>query len=86
MIKRWPGSGTIDYKLLKEIEDELVPAHERGKFKIGTFLDVTCLPENDCYGAEENWENVVMYRNAGKTGARYEVIQWARDECGHKIG
>jgi hypothetical protein len=85
LIKRWPGSDTIDYKLLKELDDELIPTTARGKFKIGTFVDSFCLPENDCVGSEENWENVVMYTNADKGGkaARYGVIQWHRDECAH---
>jgi hypothetical protein len=81
MIKRWPGSDTIDYKLLGEIENELVPEPERGKHKMGSFLDIMCLPENDCQGTSEDWENIVMYISAGKAGARYEVIQWKRDEC-----
>ena len=84
MIKRWPGSDTIDYKLLGEIEDELVPEPEGGKYKMGSFLNITCLPDNDCQGASTDWENIVMYRNAGEAGARYEVIQWKRDECSHK--
>jgi hypothetical protein len=81
MIKRWPGSNTIDNKLLEEVEDELVPKSERGKFKMGSFLDISCLPENDCQGSDARWENVSIYTNAGKDGARYDVINWLRDEC-----
>lgn len=86
VIRRRPGSGEIDYQLLEEIEDELVPKPERGKFKMGAFLDITCLPENDCAGTQEDWENVVIYKNSGKVGARYEVIRWDRAECGQKLG
>jgi hypothetical protein len=82
-IKRWPGSETTDYDALKTIEDELVPTSERGKFKISTFINITCLPENDCQGAENDWERVGMYTNAGKR-ARYEIIHWKRDECSGK--
>jgi hypothetical protein len=84
LIKRWPGSETIDYKVLKEIEDDLVPMNERGKLKIGTFVDMICLPENDCQGTENAWQKVSIYTNAGEMGARYEVIQWTRDECSRK--
>jgi hypothetical protein len=83
-IKRWPGSETIDYKLLKEIEEELVPINERGKFKIGGFDDIFCAPTFDCIGSSEGWEKVGTYTNAGDTGARYEVITWNRDECSRK--
>jgi hypothetical protein len=86
MIKRWPSSEEIDYQLLGKIEDELVPKLERGEYKMGTFLDITCFPEDDCAGSQEDWENIVIYKNAGKTGAHYEVIRWNRDECGQKIG
>jgi hypothetical protein len=84
LIKRWPGSETIDYKLLKEIEDELIPTNERGKFKTGSFLNILCPPEYDCEGTGEEWEKVTIYKNAGEGGARYEVIGWARDECSRK--
>jgi hypothetical protein len=81
-----PSSGTIDDTLLKDIEDELVPKTERGKFIIGTFLNIVCLPQNDCAGTQADWENVVIYKNAGETGTRYEEIRWNRDECGQKLG
>lgn len=81
LIKRWPGPKALDEKVLEEVEEELIPKSGRGKFKIGSFLDAICLPENDCQGSENVWENVSIYTNAGKDGARYGVIQWLRDEC-----
>jgi len=82
LIKSIPDSDTIDYKLLKRIENELVSVPERGKYKMGTFIDLMCPPPNDCWGTQEDWKNVVIYTNSGKTGARYDVIKWTRDECG----
>jgi len=82
LIKSIPDSDTIDYKLLKKIENELVPVPERGKYKIATFIDLMCSPQNDCRGTQEDWKNVVIYTNSGKTGARYDVIKWTRNECG----
>lgn len=75
-------SDTINYKLLKKLEDELVPAPERGKYKTGGFVSLLCPPRNDCFGTEEDWQNVVIYTNSGKDGANYDVIGWTRSECG----
>ena len=83
MIRRWPGSHEIDYKLLENIEEELIPTSERGGFTISTFHNDICLPENDCFGEDNDWTKVVIYSNAGKTGARYAVIQWHRQGCSH---
>jgi hypothetical protein len=79
-------SDTIDYKLLNKIEEELVPARSRGKYRMGGFVNLVCLPRNDCVGTEEDWQNVVIYTNSGKDGANYDVIRWTRDECGAKVG
>jgi hypothetical protein len=90
MIKKWPGSDTVDYDLMDKIEHELVPKSERGKYKGATAISLFCPPENDCFGMSEDWEKITTYVNSGKTvnagekGARYEVIQWKRSECGHK--
>jgi len=84
LVKSLPGPGAIDDTVMKSIEDELVPASERGKFKIGGFFDVVGCMES-CPGAEEDWDNVVivaMYKNVGEGNSRYETIQWHRDECG----
>jgi hypothetical protein len=80
------GSDTINYKLLEEIENELAPENIRGKYIIGTFLDITCEPDNDCAGTQRDWKNLVMVSNAGENGARAEEIRWNRDECGPMIG
>ena len=81
IVRKWPGSGEIDTDVLWGIEDELVPKPERGKHNIVTFLDIVCLPENNCCGVTSDWENVSIYRNSGKTGPRYSKIAWKRKEC-----
>lgn len=84
LIKNWPGSDTIPYETLKQVEDELVPKSERGQFKIGTFMNISCDADNPCGGSQEDWEQIVEYGNAGKNNsARYAVIQWRRPECQH---
>ena len=81
-------TSNIDYDLLKGIENELAPVTERGEYVIGTFIDIVCVPgDDDCpAGTQEDWKNVTIYTNAGKTGARYGEIHWNRDECGPRIG
>jgi hypothetical protein len=76
-----PDARPIDDKVLEEIGDELVPKSERGKYIIATFLDIICLPENNCAGVEENYQKLVIYRKAGEKGSHYETIRWKRTEC-----
>ena len=62
---------------LKQLIDELVPLSERGTPQIGGFLNIACLPENDCYGSYDSYEKLTVYYNAGKTGnVNYVVIKW----------
>jgi hypothetical protein len=77
-----PKSPIIEEKLLREIDEELVPKNERSKYLIGTFLNIECLPNNNCAGVEEDWGQLVIYRNSGEKGTRYEQIRWKRAECG----
>ena len=74
------------FKLLKEVENEVVPGTERGKYIIGTFHDFECYPDKSCGGTQEDWTKVVIYTNAGETGAWYAEVKWNRDECGQKAG
>jgi len=46
------------------ILDELVPLATRGKFVIGEFEDVICLPADDCRGTSLTYEKVTIYYNA----------------------
>jgi hypothetical protein len=81
IVRKWPGSGEIDLNALWGIESELVPESERGKHIMDTFLNIICGPANDCAGVESDWENVKIYRNAGRTGPHYSKIEWKREEC-----
>jgi hypothetical protein len=56
-----PKSPIIEEKLLEESSKELVPEKDRGKYRMGTFLDITCLPDNDCDGVLEDWTKLVIY-------------------------
>ncbi|MFZ0521069.1 MAG: hypothetical protein WAL95_08605 [Candidatus Acidiferrales bacterium] len=81
-----PKSPIIEEQLLQEINEELVPEKERGEYIMGTFLNIICLPDDDCAGVQEDWGQLVIYRNSGEKGTRYEQIKWNRAECGAKLG
>lgn len=72
---------TFESKQLTEIIDELSPVDERGKLLMGTFLDVVCLPTNDCFGTASSYERINIVRNGGTDAERYATIEWLRDEC-----
>jgi hypothetical protein len=55
---------TFTNEQAKHILQELVPTSKRGKFIIGGFVDGICMPENDCGGSSENYENVSIYYNS----------------------
>jgi hypothetical protein len=70
------GNG-LKRDVLKQLIDELVPLSERGTPQIGGFLNLGCLPENDCNGSYDDYEKLTVYYNAGKTGnVNYVVIKW----------
>jgi len=70
-------NNTLSQAEVKAVVDELVPRSERGKFQIGEFVNMICLPENDCGGTSENYEKVTIYYNAGTEGrVAYAVARW----------
>jgi len=72
------GNG-LSRDVLKNLIDELVPVSVRGIPQIGGFLNLACLPANDCYGSYESYEKLTVYYNAGKNGnVNYAVIQWKK--------
>jgi len=83
-----PLSGTTNGKpsLLKsqeldEVIDELVPKDQRGKFLMGTFLNITCLPNNDCDGTEEDYQKVVIHKHGSIDAHPYASISWKSRTC-----
>jgi hypothetical protein len=71
---------TFTQAAAKSVLDDLLPSSARGKFIIGTFLDVTCLPENDCGGSSEDYENVKITYNSARTAGqvRYVDVQFKK--------
>jgi hypothetical protein len=74
-------NSTFESKELTEIIDELVPANERGKLLMGTFLNAVCLPTNDRFGTASTYEKVHIARFGGTDAEHYARIEWLRDEC-----
>ena len=67
--------------VLDEVINELVPMKNRGKQLISGFLNLDCLPRNDCGGTMENYERLSIYRNGGIDSHRYATIQWKNPVC-----
>ena len=61
---------TFTREAATEVLDELVPVGERGKPRIGAFINMQCMPENDCAGSEDGYENVSIYFNASANAGR----------------
>ncbi len=61
---------------LKSVLDKIVPPDEKGKYVCGTFLNVICLPTNDCAGVRWDYEKVSIYYNSGTGGTRYAILTW----------
>ena len=45
----------------------------RGKYLIGTFMNIDRLPQGDCVGSEEDYERLTIYYNAAE-GGHYNYI------------
>ena len=69
----------LSHETLKELIDELVPISERGRVGFGGFLNIACMPQNDCYGSYMEYEKVIIYYNAGQhRHVNYAVIRWKK--------
>ena len=81
LIKSANQTKVIDSKLLTEIIDELVPENERGRGVSGDFLNIRCLPSDDCAGTGSNCEKISIYRNGSSNDEHYATIQWHGADC-----
>lgn len=83
-----PTSETKDGKpsLLKsqpldEVIDELVPKEQRGKHLTDTFLDIICLPKNDCFGVDWNYQRLTIHVHGSTDAHPYASIYWKHRTC-----
>jgi hypothetical protein len=66
---------------LDEVIDELVPEDQRGTHIMDTFLNITCLPNNDCYGTRKDYEQLLIVHNGSIDAYRYASIEWKHRKC-----
>ena len=76
LIKSRNGNA-LNNDILKAIINELVPMPKRGKYLMGSLLNVDCLPQGDCVGVKEDYERLTIYYNAAEGGgSNYAVVRW----------
>ena len=66
---------------VNSVLDEIAPKDERGPYKIGTFLDVICLPDNDCDGVSEDYARLSITKIGSTNEYRYVSIIYHSAEC-----
>jgi len=69
---------------LDEVIDELVPKDQRGKYLMGTFLNIICLPNNDCSGTEEDYQRVLIHKHGNTDAHPYASISWKGRACAQR--
>lgn len=68
-------------KEVNTVLDEIAPKNERGNYKIGTFLNIICLPDNDCAGVSEDYERLIITKIGSTNEYRYISILYHSAEC-----
>jgi hypothetical protein len=68
-------------KEVNTVLDEIAPKSERGNYKTGTFLNIVCLPDNDCAGASEDYVRLAITKIGSTNEYRYVAILYHSAEC-----
>ena len=66
---------------LNEVIDELVPKETRGRFLMGTFANINCLPDGGCDGTNESYERLSIFRGGNIDAYRFADITWKLEVC-----
>lgn len=66
---------------VNSVLDEIAPKNHRGRFKMGTALDIACLPDNDCAGVSDEYEGLSITKIGGANEYRYISIVYYSAEC-----
>ena len=61
--------------------DEIAPKTSRGTYKIGTFLNVICLPDNDCAGVSEDYQKLAIVKIGSSNEYRYVEVVYHSSAC-----
>jgi len=67
---------------VKTVLGEIAPENERGKYKIGTVLNIGC-PDNDCAGVSEDYERLEITKIGSTSKYRYVSVVYHSTECKH---
>ncbi len=69
----------LGLETINDVIDELIPMSERGRGLFGGFLNIGCMPQNDCYGSYNDYEKVIIYYNAGQhRDVNYAAMRWKK--------
>jgi len=68
-------------KEVNTVLDDIAPKNERGNYNIGTFLNIICLPDNDCAGVSEDYERLIITKIGSTNEYRYISILYHSAEC-----
>jgi hypothetical protein len=68
-------------KEVNTVLDEIASKSERGNYRIGTFLNTICLPDNDCAGVSEDYERLAITKIGSTNEYRYVTILYHSAEC-----
>jgi len=61
--------------------NEIAPKSARGNYKGGTFLNLRCLPDDDCAGVSEDYERLMITKIGSTNEYRYISLLNHSAEC-----
>ena len=74
------GKRLTDEEVNGVLED-IAPKSSRGAYKIGTFLNVICLPDNDCAGVSEDYQRLAIVKIGSTNEYRYVDVLYHLPAC-----
>ena len=72
---------TLSDAVANRVLDDVAPMNSRGKYIIGTFLDVICMPDDNCFGSSQEYENLTITWIGNKDHYRYVYVNYKRTNC-----
>jgi hypothetical protein len=61
--------------------DDIAPEAARGTYKMGTFLNVMCLPDNNCAGVSEDYRQLAILKIGNTDRYRYVDVTYHSPAC-----
>ena len=72
---------TLSQADANRILDDLAPRNSRGKYIMGTFLDMVCMPDNNCFGSSAEYENLTITWIGNTDHYRYVYLNYKGNNC-----